>query len=267
MKNILLLVHDDSGQEARLQAALDVTRTLSGHLSCVDVALTPAMAEDGFSPALSAVMMDEEIAQEKANRKRIEARLAHEDVLWDCIDASGDPAAALRRGARLCDLIVVNSDLRAFPHPRLSELAGELIVTSGKPVLAVPPDICGLNAFGRAMVAWDGSREAEVALRSAVPLLAHAGGVVLVEVEDGSVKLPAEEAAEYLSRHDIHATVRRESGNGSHAGDVLLDRVKADRPDYLVMGGFSRPRFVEALFGGVTRQMFEHSPVPLFLAH
>ena len=26
MKNVLLLVHDDQGQEARLQAALDLTR-------------------------------------------------------------------------------------------------------------------------------------------------------------------------------------------------------------------------------------------------
>src|SRR3989344_3652734 len=36
MKNILLLVHDDHGQEARLQAALDITRAVEGHLTCID---------------------------------------------------------------------------------------------------------------------------------------------------------------------------------------------------------------------------------------
>jgi hypothetical protein len=40
MKNILLLVHDDVGQEARLQVALDVTRALTGHLESLDVAQT-----------------------------------------------------------------------------------------------------------------------------------------------------------------------------------------------------------------------------------
>ena len=41
MKNVLLLIHDDAGQEARLQAALDVTRALEGHLTCLDVAIVP----------------------------------------------------------------------------------------------------------------------------------------------------------------------------------------------------------------------------------
>lgn len=37
MKTVLLLGHNDAGQEARLQAALDLTRALSGHLICVDI--------------------------------------------------------------------------------------------------------------------------------------------------------------------------------------------------------------------------------------
>jgi hypothetical protein len=35
MKNVLLLVHDDLGQEARLQAALDIVRAIGGHLHCL----------------------------------------------------------------------------------------------------------------------------------------------------------------------------------------------------------------------------------------
>ncbi len=48
MKNILLLVHDDEGQEARLQAALDLVRTLDGHLVCLDVTPFPVMAGDFY---------------------------------------------------------------------------------------------------------------------------------------------------------------------------------------------------------------------------
>lgn len=46
MKTLLLLVHDDAGQEARLQAALDLTRALDGHLTCVDIAPIPVFAGD-----------------------------------------------------------------------------------------------------------------------------------------------------------------------------------------------------------------------------
>jgi len=41
MKNILLLVHDDKGKEARLRAAIDLARGFDGHLSCIDVSSLP----------------------------------------------------------------------------------------------------------------------------------------------------------------------------------------------------------------------------------
>jgi hypothetical protein len=42
MKSIRLLVHDDEGQEARFQTALDLTRALAGHLTCIDVSMVTA---------------------------------------------------------------------------------------------------------------------------------------------------------------------------------------------------------------------------------
>ena len=44
MKTILVLLHDDGGQEARLQVALDLSRALDGHLICLDVTQLPIMA-------------------------------------------------------------------------------------------------------------------------------------------------------------------------------------------------------------------------------
>ncbi len=46
MKNVLLLIHDDAGEEARLQVALDLARGLSGHLICVDIVQTASAAND-----------------------------------------------------------------------------------------------------------------------------------------------------------------------------------------------------------------------------
>ena len=37
--------------------------------------------------------------------------------------------------------------------------------------------------------------------------------------------------------------------------------------DYVVMGGFGHGRLVEAVFGGVSREMLSRSPIPLVIAH
>jgi nucleotide-binding universal stress UspA family protein len=36
---------------------------------------------------------------------------------------------------------------------------------------------------------------------------------------------------------------------------------------YVVMGAFSRSRFLEAAFGGATQRMLSESPVPIFIVH
>ena len=86
-------------------------------------------------------------------------------------------------------------------------------------------------------------------------------------MDDGSIDAPAEDAAIYLSRHGVHAVIRREGCHDRRASDNLLDQAYYGHVAYVVMGGFGRRRFVEALFGGVTSRMLTESPVPVFLAH
>lgn len=266
MNNILLLIHDDSGQEARLQAALDVTRAVQGHLACLDVSVVVPMVGADVGVSGGGVLIELERENEADNRSRTYPRLEKEDVSWSWADTTGYLEPALEEAAGLADLIVVNRQLDSFPLPDMRTLAAGLVAKSGKPILAVPETATGFNASGNALVAWDGSREASVALCAAVPLLQLAGSVTIVEVEDGSVKTGAEEAAAYLSRHGIHSTIVRAATEGDDAGTVLLAKANGGRFDYLVMGGFSRSRFVEALFGGVTRRLLSESPIPLFLA-
>ena len=267
MKNILLLVHDDAGQEARLQAALDLTRALGGHLKCLDVTPLAVCPGDGFGSDGAAIMLQYEQAQESANKARLTQRLAAEDVAWEWQDMIGGFEDCLAAEARLADLIVVNRQLDDYPLPDMRAIAGGLVVRSGVPVLAAPADAEGLRANGAALIAWDGSNEAAAAVAAAEPLLALAASVTLLEVEDGSVRAPAEEAARYLSRHGIHPRILRLAPDGVDVSATILAQAKSGAFDYVVMGGFGHRRFVEALFGGVTRRMLTASPIPLFLAH
>ncbi|MEP7005760.1 MAG: universal stress protein [Sphingomonas bacterium] len=267
MKNILLLVHDDAGQEARFQAALDIARAVEGHLTCLDVSIVPAIVGAGYvgSAELGMLLVDERTC-EATNRGKLEARLAHEDVPWDWIDATGTLARCLREASDLADLIVVNRQLDDFPLPDMRAVAGDLIVRSDKPILAVPDSLKRFETES-AMVAWDGSPAAAAALRAAVPLFALAATVVIVEIDDVSLKAPAEEAATYLSRHGIHAVIRRLSRANKGATEVLLEQASNGEFGYAVMGGFGHLRFMEALFGGVTRAMLTRSPIPVLMAH
>ena len=111
MKNILLLVHDDAGQEARLQVALDVVRAVKGHLTCLDIAVPVMLAGDFYTGAGEAVLLGEEHARESANRERTEERLKKEGVSWDWHDATGYPAPVIRQFADFADLVVLSGQL------------------------------------------------------------------------------------------------------------------------------------------------------------
>lgn len=267
MKNILVFIHDDDGQEARLQVALDLVRGLRGHLTCVDVVAVPIFVGDYLGTGGDALLLADEKTRESHNASAIQARLAHEDTPYDWIDTTGDPASCVRQASKLADLIVVNRRLDGGWYPDMVEIAAELVLKSRKPVLAVPEGAHRLDVAGNAVIAWDGSDAAEAALRAAVPLLALAGSVTLLQIDDGSVKVPATEAAKYLARHDIRSQVQIEPGHGRKVADIVGTVLASRDAAYLVMGGFDHARWVESVFGGVTRTMLDRSPVPVLLAH
>lgn len=268
MKNFLLLVHDDEGQEARLQVALDLARAFDGHLNCVDVAILPVIEADAWSGgAGTAMLLTEEKTREAANREDLEQRLAQEGVSWTWFDATGEIAPCLAKASSLNDLIILNRRLDGLPIPDMRAAAAELVLKSGKPVLAVPATARSLNIAGRALVAWDGSNEAERALRAAVPLLAKAEQVVLLQIEDGSTAGSVADAASYLSRHGVHPNVLSEKAGDKSIAETLLEAIGHQRSDYVVMGAYGHSRLAEAIFGGVTKRLLDDSPVPLFLAH
>jgi len=265
MKNILLLVHDDTGQEARLQAALDVTRALSGHLRCIDVAAMPAIVGDYYSAGAEAMLLADERERESVNKQALTARLAHEDVSWDWIDVTSTIAEAVIEAAALADLIVLNRQLDTFPYPDMRDIASRVLTHAHKPVLAVPDTLERLT-LDRALVAWDGQPSSAATMRACVPLLALAREVEIFMARDGAERTEPTEAAEYLSRHGIHASVRIIE-DGLHAPDRLIaDEAARFGADYVVMGAYSHGRLME-VFGGVTKRMLTKSKLPLLLGH
>lgn len=269
MKTILMLAHDDSGQEARFQAALDVTRAVEGHLTCLDATPFVPFAGDGYGLADAGVaLLQAEREVEGANRARLEARLKVEDVAWDWIEVIADYDAALADAAGLADLIVVNHEIKTIGERDVRMVSEDLLARSGKPLLAVGGNPSGFPVADPVLIAWDGSDQAAAAVKAAVPLLQLSDSVTIFEIDDGSTDAPAETAAAYLSRHGIHAeVVRQKVPDKDFVEPMLLAKLSSGRFGWAVMGAFSRPRLAEMLFGGTTRRMLAESPVPLLIAH
>jgi nucleotide-binding universal stress UspA family protein len=267
MKNILLLAHDDAGQEARLQAALDIARRFESHLSCLDVAIIPEVVGNFYGGLGKALLVEDLTEQETANQRTLEARLALEQVPWSWQGGVGSLSRCLQDAAVFADLIVLNRDLDFLLMPDMGAAIGDSLARTRVPILAVPGDTAGFKIEGRAVIAWDGSPTAIAAVRAAVPLLRQSTEVVLYAVDDGSIELPSEEAATYLSRHGVHAIIRRDFALGQPPSTMVLDEIARCGASYVVMGGYGHSRLIEGLLGGMTHRMLRESPVPIFLAH
>jgi len=266
MKNILLLAHDDEGQEARLQAALDLVRALDGHLKCIDVVQLPALVGDCCNAQADAILLAQAREAEAENRERLEARLSREGVAWDWTNATGDIADRVTRAAEMADLIVLNRELDEAPVPDMHGITSRVVTKARKPVVAMPPTAERLNVLGRAMIAWDGKECAAETMRACVPLLKLASAVHIFAVGEGGAKVDIREAAAYLSRHGIHASVRVIDHGPATPDALIADEAAAWRADYIVMGAYGRGRLMET-FGGVTKRLLKTAKVPLILGH
>lgn len=269
MKNVLLLVHDDAGQEARLQAALDLTRAVEGHLTCLDVLPLHGPTVDLAGHAGEALIFEDEERREEENCRKLKDRLSAESVRWSMAEAAGDFAACLDHAAGLTDILVLNTKLADALAPDMRSVVTSIVTKTRKPVLAVPERSRGVDFAAKALVAWDGSLPAMAALSAAIPLLRLSETVDVVQVR-GSAEADPREAAAYLSRNDIHANVEflDPLEDAPNEPDLALRAVCLTRSySYCVMGAYGHSVLRETLFGGVTRRMLTSSDKPLLLAH
>ena len=269
MTTLILHVQDDPAFESRLQAALDLTRDAQAHLVCVQA--TPIASYVASDPFGGVFVMGDIVAQlnerDAALRARVEARLQGENVTWNWVHMDGDPAAVLVEQARLADLILVSRTARPQTGTRQPlPLVEDVALHARVPVLVIPPEAKGFDPSQIALIAWNGSPESAAALRAACPMLKKSSGVHLAVIGEDDEFFPANDAALYLARHNIAATVHQRPA----AEDVAQALVQAARDvnaGYLVMGAYGHSRLREFLVGGVTRGLLGQSPLPLLIAH
>jgi nucleotide-binding universal stress UspA family protein len=216
------------------------------------------------------------IIREREDRRLAEARQLFESKAGSAGRADrtewrsdmGVPHRVFGLHARYVDLSILSQDNPGSQDVRFADLAEDVLISSGRPILVLPAQGPGTWVGRTSLVAWNGSREAARALADAMPLLEKAQAVEIFTAGDQDIgDLPGADIAAHLARHRIDVDVFRFAGTESSAGDALLSRAADIGADFIVMGGYGRSRFREYVLGGVTRHVLQHLTVPVLMSH
>ena len=226
-------------------------------------------------PDPASVQALQELAREETKETeaifREEARIQGVSFEWrSFLTGAGFNSQAIIDSARSSDLVVA---VQSNPDERTERRADleTFLFESGRPVIMVPYVLKEPRPIKRALVAWNGSREAARATFDAIPLLKGADEVEIFSVDPvdlaaQSAETAGAEIATTLSRHGINVKITTDITNGVSAASVIENRLSDSSIDLLVMGAYGHSRLWEMLFGGVTRSVMESMTAPTLLS-
>ena len=292
LRDIVIVLDSSARSDARLDIAIALAQLHHAHLTGVSALslLTPERLFEPSrgSPALEPHMMRSwgatvPIAYPPAAGRAAETAEQMEDSFhnrlrfaglpgdWRMADGKvGETVVSLARNA---DLIILGQpDADHAPPPAGRQLLEDVLMTAGRPVLIVPY-IGRFDTVGtRIIIGWNNSREATRAVNDAMPLLAQAESVIILEAVPPGRKAPAHEAngtgmVHHLAHHGISAKTVRMVMDGISAPDAMLSYAADSSADLLVVGGYGHSRLRKLILGGATHALLHHMTVPVLMSH
>jgi nucleotide-binding universal stress UspA family protein len=276
-----LVVHVDSSAHcmARIELAARLAGNFGAHLNGVygqnafvmppDYASLPNLdSMQGLEAA--AITAPEQIeynaqaarADEQAAEQIFRRVTASNKAMSQWYAMAGRAADVVVAFSRYADLAVVGQTLVGG-----EEIAAEVALRSGRPVLVVP-DVGNIpSSIKRVLVAWDASREAARALNDALPLLQWANLVTVLTVGVAEQAPPGMHIGEHLKRHGIDAELVDADDAELDAGHAVLARAANLTCDLIVMGAYGHSRLRERMLGGTTHHVLKHMESPLLISH
>jgi nucleotide-binding universal stress UspA family protein len=210
-----------------------------------------------------------------------EAQIAErvEHVFWDELQKEGldgewhlfaSKTVGFIDLAKSFDLTILG---QLSPETQLSGFPpSEIVIASGRPVLVIPYAGAVDGIGRRALIAWDGTREAVRAVHGALPLLDRAEAVMLVyvgvqQVDVEQYRPSIERISGHLQRHGVAVKPEETMRGDLSVSAILLSRAADFAADLIVSGAYHHSQWHEALLGGVTGELLEHMTVPILLSH
>lgn len=271
-----ILVHADGSRHAaaRIRYAATLARAHGAMLlGAAFTGISRAVFPDGFDnrPDTLAASCFEPLA-DNARRALDACTAIAADVGVACDPrlVSDQPDDGLALLARFADLVVVSQDdPDEAPAGSVVRIPDYVILKSARPVLVLPRCDTPAAVPTRALLAWNGSKEAAFALAAALPLLQGAGAVTIADLAGTAHHAYREQLDElqgWLGRHGVPADSLLAAAEGDH-GRALLDLAQARGCDLLVMGCYGHGRLRELCLGGASRTVLAEATLPVLLAH
>ena len=278
IKDILALAIRLEDDEPALRAAALLAARFEAHATALILAVHASSSYAPEIAPLSRVLEDlaagarSTAATERRCIERWLNDLRHDFEVRDLLIENALPRREVLAHARLADLSILARASAPGSDRAHAELLDAVLFGSGHPVLLMPPNWRGDRLFDTVVIGWDAKREAARAVHDALPLLSLARDVVIATVDAkpssaGHGATPGKDLATHLARHGIAVRVNNIDGMGRSEGRALLDCAIAVGADALVLGAYGHTRAEEWLLGGVTRELTQGSPVPLFMSH
>jgi nucleotide-binding universal stress UspA family protein len=274
MANFDILVHVRryEGDSLGATVALALAQRLQAHVLGLYVAALGSVAYSTLETVVFQVQEADDLYDAAlAQRGAWEQRLATHGLKGEWLVAQGEPVEAICHAARWCDLIVAERPQLNADAPIGWGTVSRTVFGAGIPVVVVPGTAKPVSVGESIVIAWNHSREAARAISGALPLLRLAKQVVVLDGAEqqslvGARHLPQLDLAAYFARHGVAAEFRPFTPTSDY-GAGILKAAHALPADLIVMGAWGHSRIAELVLGGATRYLFQHSDVPLFVAH
>lgn len=265
-----LMVHLDSGERtaARLELAVSLARRHQARL----VGVFGQLAEAQHVGVVASWPSAEYVATRDASQAAFaKATAGLPQSEWRDINR-GSENEVLRRItdlARHADLVVLGQHDHRIKGPVPEELAQEVILGSGRPVLLVPY-IGDFPEVGKhPLIAWNNTREAAHALNDALPLIEGCDVATVLSFaarrEDGDACCA--EVEQHLAAHGIKTRLDVMLVQDFGIMDMLLNRITDRGADLLVMGAHGHIGFPFVSRGAGTRYILRHMTVPVLMSN
>jgi nucleotide-binding universal stress UspA family protein len=269
-KTVLVNLDIDEPVAPMVNAAVDLARRFNAALVAVCAARVPlsVTASGGGILVVEAwqqMRRDLEIciAEIRAEFNRLTA----EKVLTQWRDSLEDPSHAVVGAAKLADLVVLGArwgastgDAYRTADPK------DVVLQAGRPMLVLANGADGVKT-SRICIAWKDSREARRATVDALPSLALADEVTVVNVGVDDVEWARKGVADvvgFLDRHGIQA--KSELIASADEGPSLLAYAEERDINLVVSGAYGRSRLQEWVFGGMTRSLLDATKLHRFMS-
>jgi nucleotide-binding universal stress UspA family protein len=177
---------------------------------------------------------------------------------------SGSPPDLMPMIGAASDMLVVSRPPERGGQKAWLVMTGALL-DSRRPVLVLPQQ--KTNASGRRLaIAWNRGRMETLLVHAALQLIKAADEVVFLTAGSERRHGPeSEDMIRFLSFHGVAARAKRV--DRPDAAVALIETAAAEGADLLLAGAYTRGRFRELLFGGVTEYLVTKTEFPVVMMH